>query len=514
VKRDSASGIPHPYRNALFVLLVMAWLLPGLTGRDVWKSDEAETVGRVMQAMETGWKGVPHAPLFPWVAAKLAQPLAPWLPLIDSSRLATVLFSALALLFTGLAARELHGPGRGWPAALLLMSCFGLFLRGHGLFAEVSWLAGTAIFLYGTVLAGRRPSAGSVLMALGLAVTFFGQGPEAALGMLLLSLLPLTLPNWRNGRYLLALSIPFAVFGVAWITSDAAVQFETAHETLTKSAVYVPRLLVWFAWPLWPLALWTAWWERRRLSGNAEVWLPLLFMAGLLVLILFVPGDRELRTLPFLVPLTLLASAATGTLKRGAANGFYWFGAACFLFFVLVFWVYWAAMDLGWPEGLARHLRRLQPEYRAEIEWPFIGMGILACLFWLALLKFPRRDMARPVVVWASGMVLLWVLLIVLLKDWVQGGWGYGGMMREVAERIDALPGCVHAQGLSPALNAMLAYHAHIHPETSGAHCGWLLVQWDARQQTAPVVAAGWRPVREVFRPRDNQEKLILYARK
>lgn len=506
------SSRPARYRQALFILLVLAWLLVGLLGRDAWKSDEAETLGRIMSALDAGWQSESRAPLFPWIGALFSRLLSPFLPLIDAARLATVLCSALALWFTGLAARELYGPGRGWPAALLLMGCFGMFTRGHGLFTESAFLLGAAMSIYGMVLAGRRPYAGAAVLALGLLVTFHGQGPEAGLGMVSLAVLPLLFPNWRNPRYLVALGLAAAVPLLAWQAGDAVLQFETASDKMMKSAAYTPRLLAWFAWPLWPLAIWTLWWERRRLAGNVEVWLPLLALAALFLLTVFMPGDRELRTLPLLVPLALLAAAAPVTLTRGASNGFYWFSAACFLFFIAVFWVYWSAMDLGWPAGLARHLDRLYPDYRVEIEWPYIGVGALACLTWLALLRFPRRDMARPVVVWASGMVLVWVLLIVLLKDWAQGAWGYEGLMHDLAKQVEASPDCVQGRALTPAVSAMLAYHTGIRPLPAGVDCGWLLEQWNEREQSRPE-PEGWRPVWEGYRPRVKHERLTLYTR-
>src|SRR5688572_23705924 len=109
-------------RRLLVVVLCLAWALPGLVAHDPWKSDEAYTFGIVYEMLSGGsWiapslAGEPflrEPPLYYLTAAASGALLSPLLPLHDAARLATGAWALLALLFCGLAARELNGPGAG-----------------------------------------------------------------------------------------------------------------------------------------------------------------------------------------------------------------------------------------------------------------------------------------------------------------------------------------------------------------------------------------------------------------
>src|SRR5688572_16441342 len=97
---------PTPLKTTLFVVVCLAWLLPGLVGHDPWKADEAVVFGIVHEILRTGqWlvftiAGEPHfgkAPLFIWTAAALAKALGGLLPLHDAARLAAGLYMAATL---------------------------------------------------------------------------------------------------------------------------------------------------------------------------------------------------------------------------------------------------------------------------------------------------------------------------------------------------------------------------------------------------------------------------------
>ena len=141
-------------RHLLIGLLCIAWIVPGLIGHEPWKTDEPYTFGVIYDMLRGGSWLVPtlagepflhEPPLYYWTAAVTAKLSAPLLPLHDGARLATGLYVALALLFCGLAGRELHGKGNGAIATLLLLGSFGLVLRGHETITDIVPLAGFAL---------------------------------------------------------------------------------------------------------------------------------------------------------------------------------------------------------------------------------------------------------------------------------------------------------------------------------------------------------------------------------
>ena len=78
VGRIAWDGTRTPLKTALFLVICLTWLLPGLVGHDPWKYDEAVVFGVVSEMLRTGdWisfriAGEPFfgkAPLFVWTAA-------------------------------------------------------------------------------------------------------------------------------------------------------------------------------------------------------------------------------------------------------------------------------------------------------------------------------------------------------------------------------------------------------------------------------------------------------------
>ena len=57
-------GTISPFKTALFVVICLAWLVPGLVGHDPWKPDEPVRFGIVLSMLQ----GAPNAWLVPTLA--------------------------------------------------------------------------------------------------------------------------------------------------------------------------------------------------------------------------------------------------------------------------------------------------------------------------------------------------------------------------------------------------------------------------------------------------------------
>src|SRR5512137_1587692 len=95
-------------RPALFGLLFLAWMLPGLIGRDPWKADEAYSFGLVLNMLETGDLVVPtlgsdpfleKPPVFYITATGFAKIFSPPLALHEAARVACIFYMILTLIF-------------------------------------------------------------------------------------------------------------------------------------------------------------------------------------------------------------------------------------------------------------------------------------------------------------------------------------------------------------------------------------------------------------------------------
>lgn len=532
--------LSFPPRGLFLVLLCSLFLLPGLTGHDPWKGDDATHIGVIYGfATGTDWL-VPrlagqlyldNPPLYYWVGALSTRTLAFLLPLHDAARLASGLFVALMLLFLGLAARRLNDPAAGCIAPLIAIGSLGLFLHSHETQPLTALLAASAATYYGLALIRSHPVRGGAVAGAAIGLGFLACGLIAPASLLpLVLLLPLASREWPAGAWgrgllaLLLVALPLcalwpALLGwrseqllAAWWSRELA-DFRLATDWGLRLRRYL-SMLPWFAWPALPLALWTLWRERHNL-GRAGVALPLLaFVVSLAMLFAFFPS-RSLTALPVLPSLALLAVPAAGSLRRGAANAFDWFGMMSFTFFAGLIWLGWVAMVFGVPPRIARNFAKLEPGFVAQFSWPAFAAALALTLAWLWLIVTSPRSPFRGTVHWAAGVTLLWCLIIALWLPWIDYGRSYRGVAESLARSLPKNPGCVIGKNLGESQRASFHYFIGLVtvPEGSRAagKCDYFLIQGTARQEVPP--GAGWRKIREEHRPGDKVERYRLYRK-
>ncbi len=525
-------------------VLAAAWILPGLAGHDPWKPDEAYTFGLVYSMLQNGDWVVPmlahepfieKPPLFYLSAAAIATILSPLFALHDAARLTTGLYMALTFAFIAGAARELYGANRGWLAVLMLMGCVGILIRSHQLITDISLLTGFAAGFYGLALALRRPALGGFWLGTGVGIGFMSKGLLApgVLGITA-ALLPL-FPAWRNRRHVLCLAVaalacapwlliwPFALYNKApalftewlWVnnfgrflgTSEIGPPADTAH--------YL-RILPWYALPALPLAGWTLWRARLQSILAPPLALPLTGFVVTFIVLSASADARELYALPMLLPLALLATPATDTLRRGVANLIYWFSVMGGGFFVIVAWFYWIALELAIPAKLHVHLHALQPGYGPGFKWLPFTLAALYTAGWIALLLQLKKGRERPVIAWAATMTMIWGLLAILFVGWVDVGKSYRSMIADLQKALPPQYHCIASQNLGEPQRATLHYFANIityRLDNPGRQrdCDLTLVQGVASEEYVPL--GPWQKIWEGARPGDNVERYRLYRR-
>lgn len=506
-------------KTCLLIALMALWALYGLTGRDAWKAEEAIALGQTLDWLATGQIYASTVPLHTLLAGLSAQLLAPWFDIQDAARIVSGLFSLLALACTGLAARALFGPGFGPAAVLLLMGAFGLMLRAHALLPDSLQLAAYALLLYGAVLARTQPRPAALAIAPALfALTLLDGLPDLTFGLLIL-LLPLASRDWRERNYKQALVLGIGLglllvaAWLAWLSARGGLAVWLAgHGLAGLLPVYDPQrllsMLAWSAWPLWPLAFWAVWHEHKRLARTSELHLPLLATLVLLYAALTPGFTRDGSALPLLAPLSLLAAYAIGHLRRGAAQAFYWFGALCFLFFIAVFWVYFAALEWGWPLRLADRLARMTPAYQSGgVDGFSLALALAATAIWLiAIPLFPRAHL-RPALVWATGMTLTWLLLMALFRPWGEAGWAWRPVLAELGRQLPA-QACIQTE-VETDTAIMLRYRLGPRLAQPGQTCAYLLIQ--GRRGEAESPGPDYEFVWLGQRPRYKEQALRLF---
>lgn len=528
---------------ALAVVICLAWIIPGLIGHDPWKPDEAQIFGVVHQFLKDGnWvvpvlAGEPYLarpPLIYLTAALSATLFSPIVALHDAARLAAGFYVALTFLFVGLTAKELYGSSKSWVAALMLLGCGGLLLRGHQLIADTALLAGFAMGLYGLALSLRRPLIGGLWSGNGLGISVFSTGlVEPVMLVVTMALLPLVSANWRTRRYLLSIVVALVIaapWALIWpILLEArspelfAQWFWIENIDRLKGFLifepgedyfYYVSVLAWFAWPAWPFALWGLWAERRGGWQNPGIVLPLLAFAVFFLFLSIIGEGRDVHGMPLLLPISLLGVVSFETLKRGAANLYYWFAIMLFTFFAIVGWFYWAAIDLEVPARLWKHMMDMQPAYHSSGRVIAVLLAALYTFAWLVLLFNIKRRPERPVITWAIGITLIWALVALLLVRYIDTGKTYRSVFMQLARALPDRHGCIYSQSLGDPQRAMLDYFGNIltvRLEKPGKRpdCDLLIVQDQWRSPSE--ISGPWKLIWEGRRPGDRLERFRLY---
>ncbi len=537
-------GPRTPLKTVLFVVVCLAWLLPGLVGHDPWKVDEAVVFGSVAEMVRSSdWiqfriAGEPFldkAPLFLWTAAAFAKALGGWVPLHDAARLASGLFVALALGLLSATSLELMGERAVRMSVLLFIGCLGLLIRAHEMTTDLAGLVGIALGLYGLALALRRPALGGAAAGAGIGVAFLGDG-FLPLGMMLalMVILPIAAPVWRTRTYALTAAVALACAAplvVLWpialrVTSPAAfaiwldgvmqLPWSTSFDQGSDvGLLYYLKILPWYAWPAWPLAAWSVWRARRRLAERRELQLPLVaFIVFFLVVAVF-GESHEVNAMPLLLPLAILGVAELETIPRGAASALDWFGMTTFFLAAALLWIGWGAAITGRPEVAAAWLQKEVPGFTYKFNFLAFVPAALLTLIWLVVVARSLRSTRRAIVNWTAGITMVWMLMMTIGVPLVDQARSYRAVSSRIIEALPRNFTCVARRNVGDAQRALLDYFVNLrmvrddYPQA--ARCRALLTQ--ASPLRIPVVEPEWTEVWRGSRPGDRNELFILYQR-
>ncbi|WP_158934622.1 glycosyltransferase family 39 protein [Burkholderia sp. S171] len=536
----------------------------GLFGRDPWKNEDAAGFG-VMWTMANGsvkdWL-LPNlvgkaltgdGPFMYWFGAGFIRLLSPWVDASNASRVITGLLFCIACAFVWYTAYLLGRRDEAQPfkyafggepeprdygrtladgALLILLACFGLAERGHETTPQLAQFAGTAMLLYGLVRSCDKPIQGALVWGAAIGFVGLSSSPVLVLALLICTLAMTVIVREVRPFYLVVLGVPVAVIligawvwpvlhfypddGDWWLRQWWRNSFDSFSGSPIQALSYALKNLPLFTWPAWPLAIWTfVSWSGLRRSPHVAV--PLSVIGPLLVLVILQSHQSNRLFMLLLPPLSVLATFALPTLKRGAINAIDWFAMLSFTLLATFVWLVWTAGLYGFPAPLARNLARLAPGFQPEFKILSLVCAVAVTICWFSLARW--RLARHPKVLWRSvvlssaGTTLMWVLLMTLWLPVVN----YSRTYRDVAEQIaDHLPPdytCISPVRLGDAQLATFAYFGGMH-FAFDEDCDVILRQ-DTQDYGEPssISAFEWKLVWEGRRVADRDERFRLYVR-
>ncbi|TAG47187.1 MAG: hypothetical protein EAZ30_10350 [Betaproteobacteria bacterium] len=527
---------------ALFALLAI-WLFSGIVGRGPWKPDEPIHLGVLHSMVASGgdawWSpqvaGVvlrDELPFLHWLNALLAYVPNLLLPLHESARLSSVLWAALAIAAIALACRRWSGGHISYLAAILVIGCLGVYDRLHSYVPEVAVFAAIALALYAAAeLAHNTARATSVFVA-AIALAFMARSTLGyllvALPIALLAFAPVysmhrvalvravVLATLLCGAMLIAFALRAPLAWSAWLESGAGLFIES--RTRFTPTYYLVTLL-WFAWPVWPIAAWLVSLRVRGFAGGwqrGEVIAPLMFLVVGLLILMALAEPRTVYCLFVVPPLAVLAAFGVDTIRRTWYAMIDWFGILVLGIATLGLVLVSTGLYFGWPAAVSKWVAKFVPLYdTSQVPWLGYAMALVGFIICLALIQPAHQHSRRALINWAGCVTFAWVVAQGLLISPADHVTSYRGAFAAL-DKAWPKTGCVESVGLSTGQAAMLNYYYQRTTQTltelGEAKCPFLLVQRWRNQPAAPPSEQFTLRVKTA-RPGDRSERYELYYR-
>ena len=440
------------------LLLCAAYVLPGFWGRSLWKAQDIEAFGYMLQLAQaaTGeatswlkptllgstdsnlallpyWLGaafIRMAPagledLFarlPFIGMLITTLTATWYAVYALTRHPAA--QPVAFAFGGEAKPADYARAMADGGLLALLACLGLARLAHETTPALSQLCFGALLFFGLATWARHRIQSAAAVSIGMLGLTLSGAPTLALwlgigGSVLCASAQADPAQRRLSMLDLGL---MALVVLLCITTAGALdlwRWRVVPHTIVDVHILV-KLIAWFTWPAWPLALWALWRWRGQLSQGwryPHLGLPLWFVAVTVGATWFTGlSDRALLTA--LPAIAALAALALPTFKRSLGALIDWFTLLFFSVCALTIWVVWVAMQTGTPARPAANVARLAPEFVPSFSVGAFAVALAATLAWAALVKWRaghhRAAIWKSMVLPASGAVLCWLLVMSL----------------------------------------------------------------------------------------------------
>jgi hypothetical protein len=546
--------------------LCLAYVLPGFMGRTPWKADDMEAFGFMLNlAQSCGSESVAWlkptllgqtdnaAALLPyWLGAWAIQMAPKGMPMDTAAHLPFIALFGLTLAATWYAVYALARTPAAQPVTfafggeakpadyaraiadgglLALLACLGLARLSHEATPALAQLSFSALLFFALASLARKRMVALLCAAIAIFGLALSGAPALAMilgaGGAIVMALDTGQPQSLRVRKVDVAWVLIICLATAAITSALGLwrwRIASSHLFEIKA---MTRLLLWFTWPAWPLALWTLWrwrYQLKSVSANPHLSLPLWFLS-VAIATTWVSGLSDRALLISLPALATLAAFALPTLKRSVSAFIDWFTLLFFSVGALIIWTVWLSMQTGFPAQPAINVARLAPGFVLEFSMTAFIIASLATLAWASLVKWRagrhRSALWKSMVLPASGAILCWLLVMTLWLPLLDFGRSYAPLVNKVRSMMGATD-CVHYFGLTKAQGAAFQFHGQLKlipiatradkASTDASHCAWLVVDTQALALFHKEVdASAWTQHATVRRPSDNNEDIVLF---
>ncbi len=524
-------------KTQLLLVLCVFWILLGLVGHAPWKPIESSSINIVnnilhgaslIAPLATAQSTIETPPLYYLVAAAGAKIFTPLLSIHDGARLMNALWMTIVLLMVGMAGRELWTRGVGRHATFIMIGTIGLVMSAHSLTPEIAGLAACATGFYALALSKRRPWRASALLGSALGVGFLSNGVLTLLILLsTILLLCMCFQAWRTISFAkvvstsLLIAAPFICIWLILMYLQEPVMLNawwlnTLHSFNQLNHNYFARILIWYAWPALPLALWGLWRYRGQLLNKPKFQLILVFFLCALVFLGLCAERRDLSALTLLLPLVALGAGSVEHLKRGAAAALNWFGVSLFGMIGFLVWLGWFAMITGHPAKIKVRMQFLSATQDITFNWLAFILALMLTVIWLIACLRARQTNKSTVTNWAVGMTFGWGLLMTLWLPMIDSAKSYEKVFTSLNKALPKNHTCINSLEVGESQFLLLKYYTDIELQpfetTQTLDCNLYLIQ-DERGAAKMQPGDEWKVIWQGKRAADRRESFRLFER-
>jgi len=568
IKLTAAATSTMP--RMVLVMITAIYGLVGIFGRDPWKGDDAVGFGVMWTLAHGQWQDwlLPHlqgredifaGPLPYWMGATLIKLFSPLLGASNAAGLysATCFFLSCAAIWhasyllgrrpevqpTAFAlggqpeARD-YGRTLADSALMIFLACIGLATRAHETTPALAHLLGISTVLYGLVRSLDKPIQGGFWTGVGLAVIALSASLWLFIFIFAGLLISLSIcevkpkPQWLGTTGAMSI-VGILLWPILWWLSDlptnlsqAAWQAWWRNDLIqalpsSKSLGFLARNLTLYAWPIWPLALWSIWYWRKGanypLGGvrNPNMALPLGLILAILIYQLHQTILSEQSLILIIPPLVIWACFSLPIIKRSVISFIDWLAMLTFTILSLFIWIMWFAMSTNYPAGLARNVAKKVPGFIHEMNWFGLLAAIIVTILWISVIRWRTsrapKAIWRAVVISAAGTTLTWVLLMTLWLPTIN----YARTYQVVADRlVKVVPSdynCINTTHLGGSQLASFIYFTKLNLKDDPKCSLWISNKPGEARKAANQTNQALELIWEDRRDSDRTERLRMY---
>ncbi len=524
-------------KTQLLLILCAIWVILGLTGHAPWKPLEVASIsivkgiaqgGSLIAPLAAGSSTLESPPLYYLTAAASAKLFSPLLSMHDGARLINAFWMTIILLMVGMTGRELWARGVGRHATFIMIGTIGLIMNAHSLNAEIASLASAATGFYALALSKRRPWRASGLLGLAIGTGVLSDGLIPPLILITTALLlPILFKVWRTKSFATTVGTAIIIASpliASWLAityiQEPALLKQWLQASLNgfnqQNHLYFVRILIWYAWPALPLALWGLWRHRHQLVFNPKFQLILAFFITSIFFIGLAATSKDINALLLLLPLVALGAGSVEHLKRGAAAALNWFGITLFGLIGFLVWLGWLAMMTGYPAKIKERMRFLSGSDTTHFSWLALAIALIITMIWIFTCVRAKQSNRSTVTNWAVGMTFAWGLLMTLWLPWIDAVKSYQPVFTAMQKALPAHFDCMSSLNVGQSQRLLLHYYTDINlrpfETTQQVNCNLYLIQ-DERGVGKMQPGDEWKLIWRGKRVAERKENFRLFQR-